>query len=128
MKMNKKIMQKAVMHTVLELYKMKDFAEKVAETINGRQQGDAVELQGTKGTGFIIRRKKDVNITDSELSEAIVETVRELIDAQYDEAAGYIADTYEIDFEGTDCITGDLVKDVFEVTRSGRLIYVEVDL
>lgn len=125
MKMNDKYVHLSVMHTLLTLYDMKDLAKSVTKAIC-EDHGDVVELQTTKNSGFILRRKKDSNITDKELSKTMADVIEELMDDKIDEVLDYISENYEFAYDSS-TINEDFIKEIFDISRTGRLIYIEID-
>lgn len=121
MRVNKKYMRLTIIQTLLGLYSMKDFAKEVTSVI------DEIELQDTKSTGFICRKKKDRDITEDQIVSGIAKTIGHMLDEKLDETLDYIAENYEFAYESS-MVDDALVRDIFEISRSGRLIYIEMDL
>ena len=126
MKMNDKYVHLSVMHTLLSLYDMKDLAKSVTKAIC-KDHGDIVELQTMKNSGFILRRKKDGTITDKEISKIMADVIKELMDDKIDEVLDYISENYEFAYDSS-AIGEEFIKEIFDISRTGRLIYIEIDI
>ena len=125
MKMNKAHMYVAIIQSVLATSNMKHLAKEVMCRLN-KSDKDCVEIQDTKTHGFSLRRKKDSEISDALIGDAIIDATNTIIDDNSDEVLDYISDNYEFTLD-YDCIDESFVENIFEITRSGRIIYVEVD-
>lgn len=125
MKINDKYVHLSIMHTFLALYDMKDLAKTVVKAAN-KVNGETIELQNVKNSGFILRRKKDSSITDKELSKIMANVIEELMDDKVDEVLDYISENYEFAYDSS-AIGEEFIKEIFDISRSGRLIYIEID-
>jgi len=123
MKMNKKHMHAALMHTLVEYGSMKTLASKVVSHI---ADGDGAEVQEVKSTGFTVRCKKDVDVSDSKMYKIIARGIRDIFDDHIDDVLDYMADNYDIAYD-SGMVDEDFSETIFEVMKSGRLIYVVMD-
>ena len=125
MKVNHKQLYAAIINGFLEVYKVKDLGKSVAERLDEKVGG--IELQEAKASSFSMRCKKDADVTDTAIAGAIVHCVKALIDDRSEEIMDYIQDQYEIAYE-SDMVTEDFVKTLFDITRHGRIVYVDIDV
>lgn len=125
MKMNRKNINLAIVHAFFELYSVRQLAEHVVNDLDDLDTG-SVELHSSKASGFTIRCKKDVEI-DVDLVRAIIaDAMGDMLNDKEDEVIDYLADNYDIIYDSA-LVGKDLVKTVFDIDRSGRLLIVEID-
>ena len=74
-----------------------------------------------------MRRKKDAVITDSDVQNSIRDALIDIIDENVDDIKDFISENYEFEYDPS-IITAGFISDVFDIDRSGRLIYIEVDV
>lgn len=120
MKTGEKQLRAALLHTFFELYDAKNLAKECVRRTN-------IELHEAKRTSFSLRCGKDQEIGDSELTEVIVKSLRELMNDRMDEVLDIMSDEYDIAYDA-DAIDDDLVRALFDYTRDGRLIHVDIDV
>lgn len=126
MKNSKKLMRMATMHAFLQTSNMEELAKATAKEFNAAHSGD-VEVDSVKENGFTMRRKKDAVITDSDVQNSIRDALIDIIDKNVDDIKDFISENYEFEYDPS-IITVGFISDVFDIDRSGRLIYVEVDV
>ena len=120
MKINNKYMHMAIVHTATDLTSVKDLAEKTAEIL-----GD-VEVYGVNADGFTLRGEKNIDTSDSRLISAITEAIISILDENLEEATDYIMENYDFAYD-RERVSKSCLKDLFDFSTSGRLIYVEID-
>lgn len=121
MKVNKKYIHTAVLHTAIEKGSVEEIADRTAE-----QLGGAVEVNKVKADGFILRQKKDAEVSKDELTSAITAAICGILDDDIEDATDYISENYDFPYD-PDKIEEGHVRDLFDYTYDGRLIYVEID-
>lgn len=126
MKVNKKLMYNAIAGTLFEIYSSAEIAKTVVSAIN-EEKPNAVEMNTTRENGFILRCRKDANISDDYLYGVLADVTAELFDDKYDEATDHMSDTFDMNYD-SDYASKDYAKEIFEISRNGRLIYVESDI
>ena len=126
MKMNKKNMHMAIVHMFFELYSVRDLAERVVDDLDDSNVG-SVELHSSKQAGFTIRCKKDVEIDDTSIIDAITNSMQHMLDEKEDDAMDFMSDNYEQAFN-PDKVNNDLVYETFDISHNGRLIVIEIDM
>ena len=124
MKLNKAHMYVAIIQSILEFSSMERLANEVEDKLN--KDTFSVEIMDIKAHGFSLRRKKDTDISTTMISDAIAEATQTIIEDHYDDAMDYVADKYEFVLD-TDYINESYVENVFDISKSGRIIYIEVD-
>ena len=126
MKMNKKNMHMAIVHMFFELYSVRDLADRVVDDLDDEDVG-SVELHSSKQSGFTIRCKKDTEIENETVVDAIAEAMSDMLDDRDDEAMDFMSDNYEQGFD-SDQVNNDLVRETFDISHNGRLIIIEIDM
>ena len=113
------------MNTLMRLYSMKQVAKAIVEQLNA--EGDSVELHKTENAGFTMRRLGDSLISDTVLVDAMAFAIASLLDDKIDEAMDYMYENYDLEYSKSS-VDEDFVRDIFDFTRNGRLIYVDADM
>lgn len=125
MKVTEKYTHMVYMNTLMRLYSMKQVAKAIVEQLNA--EGDSVELHKTENAGFTMRRLGDSLISDTVLMDAMALAIASLLDDKIDEAMDYMYENYDLEYSKSS-VDEDFVRDIFDFTRNGRLIYVDADL
>lgn len=126
MKTNEKHIREGVIRTLFEFNKMKDLAKETTRVLGKAVPG--VELQDTKSDGFMLRRMKDTTIRDEDITTALIKAIRHLLGGDdHDDVLDYIADNFEFAYDD-DQVDDKLIDTFFIWNRSGRIMYVELDL
>ena len=125
MKVTEKYTHMVYMNTLMRLYSMKQVATAIVEPLNAK--GDSVELHKTENAGFTMRRLGDSLISDTVLVDAMALAIASLFDDKIDEAMDYMYENYDLEYAGSS-VDENFVRDIFDFTRNGRLIYVDADL
>ena len=125
MKKNLSYMQTCVLNEVTKLYSMQEFAKGIVKILNKKHDID-ISIYETSDDGFALRKKKDGTVTDNELISALCDTVKDLIDDN-DDFADIIQEQYDFELDKK-LITDSFISDIVSIRRSGRLIYIEIDL
>lgn len=110
----------AYIRTATNISSMKDLAERISEN-------SATDISNIKSNGFTLRQKPDGKVTDDMLEEAIYEAVSDILTEDIEESTDYISENYDFPFNPDD-IHSEHLMELFDVSRDGRLIYVELDL
>ena len=126
MKTNRKYTNLAVINTLFELYRVEDLANEVVDNIN-KHKKDSVELESVKKSSFIIRKMKDASVTAADIKTFITDSITEMLDDKLDEVLDYLSDNYDLAYDSF-MIDDAFVDDIFDITRSGRLFYIEADM
>ena len=125
MKMNRKNINLAIVHTFFELYSVRQLAERVVNDLDDQDVG-SVELHSSKTSGFTIRCKKDAEIDADLVCAIIADAMGDMLNDMEDEVIDYLADNYDIIYDPA-LVGKDLVKTVFDINRNGRLLVIEID-
>lgn len=125
MKKNVSYMRTCILNEVTKLYSMQEFAKGIIKILNKKHDID-ISIYETSDDGFALRKKKDGTVTDNELISALCDTVKDLIDDN-DDFADIIQEQYDFELDKK-LITDSFVSDIVSIRRSGRLIYIEIDL
>lgn len=120
MTMNKKYMHIAYIRTAIKLTSMRDLAERISEN-------SATEVSTVKSDGFVLRRKTDVKVSDSDLETAIHDAVYDILTSEIEDSTDHISEHYDFAFD-PDAIIASKLMELFDISRDGRLIYVELDI
>lgn len=125
MKKNLSYMQTCVLNEVTKLYSMQQFADGIVKILSKKHDID-VSVYETSDDGFALRKKKDGTVTDNELISALCKTIKDLIE-ENDDIAEVVQDLYDFELDKK-LITDAFMSDIVSIRRSGRLIYIEIDL
>ena len=126
MKNNKVYANSAIMSALMKFYSVHDLASKIAE-LAPDVIGSDFDVYNCKSDGFVLRRKKEDVVYDADLTKLFIKSIKELIKETDDGVESYIFDQY--DFEVSDkMINHELIDQIFDVDKSGRLISIELDL
>lgn len=126
MKNNKVYANSAIMSALMKFYSVHDLASKIAELASD-VIGSDFDVYNCKSDGFVLRRKKEDVVYDADLTKLFIKSIKELIKETDDGVESYIFDQY--DFELSDkMINHELIDQIFDVDKSGRLISIELDL
>ena len=125
MKKNVSYMRTCILNEVTKLYSMQEFAKGIVKILNKKHDID-ISIYETSDDGFALRKKKDGTVTDNELISALCDTVKDLIDDN-DDVADIIQEQYDFELDKK-LITDSFISDIVSIRRSGRLIYIEIDL
>lgn len=125
MKKNVSYMRTCILNEVTKLYSMQEFAKGIVKILNKKHDID-ISIYETSDDGFALRKKKDGTVTDNELISALCDTVKDLIDDN-DDFADIIQEQYDFELDKK-LITDSFISDIVSIRRSGRLIYIEIDL
>lgn len=125
MKKSDSYMQTCALNEVTKLYSMQKFADGLCKILN-KKTGIDITVYETSDDGFAIRKKKDGTITDNEIISGLTKVVRDLAD-DYDDFEDIISDLYDFEYDKK-LITESFVSDITSIRRSGRLLYIELDL
>ena len=120
MKINGKYMHMAVVHTAIAQSSIKDIADAVAKTLKD------VEVHKVKSDGFTLRHEKGVDVSDSRLITAITDVVLGILNDNLEDATDYIMENYDFAYD-PDRVSKSHMRDLFNFSNSGRLVYVEID-
>lgn len=126
MKSSTSYIYSAIMSALMKFYNIHDIADKISE-LSLDVVGSKLDVYSCKSDGFILRRKGDKSITNSEYSKLFCKSIKQLADETDDGLSSYVSDVYEFDYEGKH-INSDFTEYIFSIKTEGRLIYVEVDL
>ena len=125
MKMNRKNVQRAIVHTFFDLYSVHQLASRVVDELDEKDVG-STELHSVKQSGFTIRCKKDSEVEDSTIHRIIKRAMTDMLDDRSDEAVDSMLDNYDIALDLDDVDT-DMIRSIFDISHNGRLIIVEID-
>lgn len=126
MKSSTSYIYSAIMSALMKFYNIHDVADKISE-LSLDAVGNRLDVYSCKSDGFILRRKGDGSITNSEYNKLFCKAIKQLVDETNDGLSAYVADVYEFDYENKQ-INSDFAEYIFSTKTEGRLIYVEVDL
>ncbi|MCM1295019.1 MAG: hypothetical protein NC311_05710 [Muribaculaceae bacterium] len=126
MKVNKKLMFSALGRTLFSLYTPTEIAKTVVDVINEEKPG-VVELNTSRENGFVLRCKKDASLTDEYLYKVLADVTQELCDEKVDEVTDHMSDNFDMIYD-SDYASKDYAKEIFEISHTGRLLYIEADI
>lgn len=126
MKFADKTAHMAALATFIDFFSVEDLAEGSSAYL-ATANGNRVEVEKVRSNGFTLRRKGDNPLSEESLHEALANTVREYLHGS-DESREYLLDIYDLEWDVVDNAFHTFAKDVFEINRSGRLIYIEFDV
>ena len=126
MKNNKVYCCSAIMSALMKFYSIHDIAMKV-EDLSDDITGTELEVYTCKSDGFVLRRKKDVIVSDADMTKLFIKSIRELIKETDDAMESYIFDQYDFEFNDK-MVDVDFASQIFDIEKNGRLITVELDL
>lgn len=125
MKMNRKNVQRAIVHTFFDLYTVRQLAEQVVNDLDDQNLG-SVELHSAKQGGFTIRCKKDAEVENSTMYDIIANAMVDMLDKKSDDVTDMMADEYDIAVD-LDVVDADMIKSMFDISHNGRLLIIEID-
>lgn len=115
----------AVFSSLLKFYDNNEIAKKVVEIMKDDLNAE-YDVYKTNSDGFVFRRKKDDNVSTTDIMRVLAKAVRQLIKQDKDDIVDYIQDNYDIEVD-LDMIDSDFSDAIFEITKNGRLITVEFE-
>lgn len=126
MKVSNKLMYSAIARTLLNLYDAEGLGNEVVKLLNNDKSG-AVELQTSRANGFVLRVRKDLSLTDKNLQKVLADATSNLLSDKEDEAVDYMSDTFDLVFDKK-YISASYAQEIFEISKNGRLVYVDADI
>ncbi|MCM1230047.1 MAG: hypothetical protein NC489_07940 [Ruminococcus flavefaciens] len=120
MKMNKKYAHVAYIRTAIALGSMEDLAERISKYAD-------LEISKVKTSGFVLRQTSDYKVSEETLIKSIFEGICDALEVDIEETTDYITENYDFVFNPDD-IDKDRLAELFDISRDGRLIYIELDL
>lgn len=120
MKMNRKWMHTAYVKAALDLSSMETIAERISEFTD-------TEVTKVKTSGFVLRQTGGDIANNDDLKKGIYKGICDILDDDIAETTEYISENYDIVYNPDD-IDMEMLVDLFDIDRDGRLIYVELDL
>ena len=127
MKMNKKNVQRAIVHTFFDLYTVRQLAERVVNDLDEDQGVGSAELHSAKADGFTIRCKKDTEVENSTVRKIIASAMADMLDDKSDEATDVMFENHDMALD-LDTVDTDLIHGFFDINQNGRLIVIEIDM
>ena len=118
--MNKKYAHVAYIRTAAEIGSMEGLAERTAKYAD-------LEVSKVKTNGFVLRKQSGNELTDEMLAKALYEAVTGILESDIEETTDYISENFDFGFNPDD-ISKDRLIELFDISRDGRLIYIELDL
>lgn len=120
MKMNRKYLHIAVVRSAIELSTMETVAERISKLAK-------MEVSKVKSSGFVLRQVSGDAMELSKIKRCIFQGICDVLDDDIVEATEYISEHYDVSFN-PDNLDQDVMVDLLDIERDGRLIYVELDL
>ena len=120
MKMNRKYMHVAYVRSAIDLSTM--------ETLAGRISGFAkMEVDKVKSNGFVLRQSTGDPVDISAVHTAVYKGLCDVLDDDIEETTEYISENYDMVYNPDD-IDSSKLAELFDISRDGRLFYIELDL
>lgn len=126
MKNNNVYCYSAIMSALMKFYSIRELAERVTELAQSESDVE-LEVYNCKSDGFILRRKKDVIISDADVIKCFVKAVKSMIKETGDGIESYIFDQYDFEFDNK-MVDSDFASRICDIERNGRLLAIELDL
>lgn len=129
MKKNLKYIQSTILYETMKVYTTRDLADRLLHLLNKKSDSE-LSVYETHSDGIVLRKKRDGNVTDNDIVDAVNKAIRWLIDKSVntdDDIVDEINGNYDFDYDEKD-LTDAFISDVLQIRRSGRLIYIEIDL
>lgn len=128
MKKNVVYIQTSILNEVMKNYTSRDVADKVMEIL--ADNGDDVTVYETHEDSIVFRKKRDGIVTDTSIIKAFVKALRKIIKHSKDDGEDLvdaINDNYDFEYDEKYLDEG-FFSTILSIRRSGRLIYIEIDL
>lgn len=129
MKKNLKYIQNTILYETMKVYTTRDLADRMIHLLNKKSDMDLTVYE-THSDGIVFRKKRDGVVTDTDIIEATNKAVKWLINQSIntdDDIVDEINGNYDFNFDEKD-LTDSFFSDILQIRRSGRLIYIEIDL
>ena len=129
MKKNLKYIQNTILYETMKVYTTRDLADRMIHLLNKKSDMDLTVYE-THSDGLVFRKNRDCVVTDTDIIVATNKAVKWLIDQSIntdDDIVDEINGNYDFNFDEKD-LTDSFFSDILQIRRSGRLIYIEIDL
>ena len=126
MKPNKAYTYNAIIGTLMKFYNMSDIAKYVAEEMD-HSVSTGIDVYSVRSDGFMLRKKKDITITQNEIFSYFVKSVKKLIKDSDNGVEDYMSDQYDIEYDSKS-LNEDFAEYLLNISTSGRIITIEFDV
>ena len=126
MKSNHIYINSAIMSAFMKFYSIHDLAVTISETAL-KEANVELEVYNCKSDGFVLRRKKDIIVSEADLTQIFIKAIKAMIKEMDDGVESYIFDQYDFEFT-KDMINHGFISQIFDIEKNGRLISIEIDI
>lgn len=120
MKKNISYYQQAIVNELLKEYTTRDLANHMPIV------GDDLVVYGSDSESITLRKDKDVNITDNAIVKSLAKVIKKLVE-ESDDIEDILSDIYDFKYNEK-YITEGYIANSIRISRSGKLIRVDIDL
>lgn len=128
MKKSPVFMQRAILNEVTLAYTTRDIADEMISYLE--DQDINLVVYETHSDAIVFRKKRDLTVTDDQITEAFVYAIQELVhksEKGIDNIIDILSDNYDFEYDKS-YINKSFISEVIIIRRSGKLISVEIDV
>ena len=128
MKKSPVFMQRAILNEVTLAYTTRDIADEMISYLE--DQDINLVVYETHSDAIVFRKKRDLTVTDEQITEAFVYSIQELVhksEKGIDNIVDILSDNYDFEYDKS-YINKSFISEVIIIRRSGKLISVEIDV
>lgn len=128
MKKSPVFMQRAILNEVTLAYTTRDIADEMISYLE--DQDINLVVYETHSDAIVFRKKRDLTVTDDQITEAFVYAIQELVhksEKGIDNIVDILSDNYDFEYDKS-YINKSFISEVIIIRRSGKLISVEIDV
>ena len=121
-------MQRAILNEVTLAYTTRDIADEMISYLE--DQDINLVVYETHSDAIVFRKKRDLTVTDDQITEAFVYAIQELVhksEKGIDNIVDILSDNYDFEYDKS-YINKSFISEVIIIRRSGKLISVEIDV
>lgn len=125
MKKSVKFIQTSILSDTMKFYTLRDIALEMVDHMTSK--GDTVELYETREDCMVFRCKHSSDITDDKIIKTLTKSLIHMIEDSDNDIVDYINDQHDFEYS-SGYLNAEFFEKILDITRSGRLIFVEIDL
>ena len=128
MKKSPVFIQRAILNEVTLAYTTRDIADEMISYLE--DQDINLVVYETHSDAIVFRKKRDLTVTDDQITEAFVYAIQELVhksEKGIDNIVDILSDNYDFEYDKS-YINKSFISEVIIIRRSGKLISVEIDV
>ena len=128
MKKSPVFMQRAILNEVTLAYTTRDIADEMISYLE--DQDINLVVYETHSDAIVFRKKRDLTVTDDQITEAFVYAIQELVhksEKGINNIVDILSDNYDFEYDKS-YINKSFISEVIIIRRSGKLISVEIDV